>query len=137
MNRLLRAAAAYFGLVFGAGFVLGAIRVPLLVPKLGVRTAELIEMPVMCGVIFFAARWVVRHFVLCSLGSRITVGLVAFGLLVAAELGLAFAMQGLDPVAYVGSRDPVSGTAYALAILLFACMPSFVGPGNERRPAVH
>lgn len=137
MNRLLGAAAAYFGLVFGTGFVLGSIRVPFLVPRLGVRTAELMEMPVMCGAIFLAARWVVHHFVLRSRRSRITVGLVAFGLLVAAELGLAFAMQGLDPVAYVGSRDPVSGTVYALAIVLFALMPSLVGPANERRPAAH
>jgi lipid-A-disaccharide synthase-like uncharacterized protein len=137
VNRLLRAAAAYFGLAFGTGFVLGAIRVPFLVPRLGARTAELVEMPVMCGVIFLAARWVVRHFLLRGLGSRLTVGLVAFVLLVAAELGLAYLMQGLDPVAYVCSRDPVSGTVYALAIVLLALMPSLVGPANERRSAAH
>ena len=46
-----KAGTAYFALVFGAGFVMGAIRVPLLVPRLGERVAELIEMPFMCIVI--------------------------------------------------------------------------------------
>jgi hypothetical protein len=38
----VKAACLYFGLVFAAGFALGVIRVLLLVPRLGVRTAELI-----------------------------------------------------------------------------------------------
>jgi hypothetical protein len=48
--------------VFGAGFLLGCIRVPLLVPRLGVRTSELLEMPIQLVVIVFAARFVVERF---------------------------------------------------------------------------
>jgi len=44
---ILKAAATYFALVFGAGFVLGFIRVGWAAPRLGMRTAELMEMPVM------------------------------------------------------------------------------------------
>lgn len=40
----VRAGLAYCGLVFGAGFVLGAVRVPFVVPRLGERVAELVEM---------------------------------------------------------------------------------------------
>lgn len=40
--RILKAGALYFALVFGTGLVLGMIRVPFLVPRLGVRIAELI-----------------------------------------------------------------------------------------------
>ena len=52
----LKAALLYFLTVFGAGFLLGPIRIFLLVPKIGVRAAELIEMPIMLTAIYFAAR---------------------------------------------------------------------------------
>lgn len=44
--QIFKSGVAYFGLVFGAGFLLGCIRVPFLVPRLGARVAELLEMPV-------------------------------------------------------------------------------------------
>ena len=50
----------YFTLVFVAGFILGGIRVLFVVPQIGERYAELIEMPLMLVVIFFSARFVVR-----------------------------------------------------------------------------
>lgn len=71
----LRAGAAYFGWVFGVGFVLGSLRVPLLVPRLGERWAELLEMPLMALAIVLAARWVVRRFALVPhAGLRLAVG---------------------------------------------------------------
>lgn len=42
---MIRSAAVYFGIVFGVGFLLGVVRVPLLVPRFGERAAELAEMP--------------------------------------------------------------------------------------------
>ena len=45
--QILKSGALYFALVFGAGFVFGTIRVLLVVPRIGTRTTELIEMPVM------------------------------------------------------------------------------------------
>jgi hypothetical protein len=41
ISKVLKAGALYFALVFGAGFVLGSIRVLWLVPRIGERTAEL------------------------------------------------------------------------------------------------
>jgi hypothetical protein len=57
----LKAGALYFALTFGAGFMLGAARVLWLAPRLGERTAELLESPVMLVVTIFAARWVIRR----------------------------------------------------------------------------
>ena len=47
-------------------------------------------------------------------------------LLVAAELYLAPQLGGQSPAEYVASRDPVSGAAYALSLMLFALMPVLV-----------
>lgn len=124
VSRVVRAGVTYFALVFGTGFVLGAIRVPYLVPRLGERIAELIEMPFMLVAILLAARFIVRRFGLPpSVGSRLATGMVALGLLLIAELLLAVAMQDRSLADYVASRDPVSGTVYVLMLLLFALMP--------------
>jgi len=127
----LRAGAAYFGWVFGVGFVLGSLRVPLLVPRLGERWAELLEMPLMALAIVLAARWVVRRFALAPhAGLRLAVGGLALLLMVGAELLLAVALQGRSLAQYLGSRDPVSGTVYLALLAVFALMPWWLG----RRP---
>jgi hypothetical protein len=114
----------YFALVFGAGFLLGSIRVPFLVPRLGERTAELLEAPVMLAVIFFASRFVVRRFALSSSARRsIVVGLWALALLLVAELLLAVALQGRSVADYVSSRDPIAGGVYVVSLVLFGLMP--------------
>lgn len=130
--QIAKAGSAYFACVFAAGFVLGAIRVPLLVPRLGVRAAELIEMPLMFCVIVLAARWVVRRFELPpTRAARFGTGLLALALLLAAELGLVLWLQGSTPAAYLAGRDPVSGSVYAAMLLLFAAMPRWAGRGGH------
>jgi hypothetical protein len=118
------AGLVYFGLVFGTGFVLGSIRVPFLVPRLGVRWAELLEAPFMAAATYIAARFVVRRLdVPNTAAHRIAVGLFALSVLVCAELILAALLQRLTPAEYVASRDPVSGPVYFALLGLFAAMP--------------
>jgi hypothetical protein len=120
----LKAATLYFALVMGAGFVLGVIRVPFLVPRLGERYAELLEMPFMFVVIVYAARHVIKRFQLAPTRSvRLQVGFMALALTVLAELLLMAAFQGIPVTQYIASRDPVSGTAYLVLLLVFALMP--------------
>jgi hypothetical protein len=45
--KILKAGFLYFGIVFGAGFVLGPVRIFWIVARLGTRTAELTETPIM------------------------------------------------------------------------------------------
>jgi len=125
--RNLKAGLLYFVLVFGAGFVLGPIRVLWLVPRVGERIAELVELPIMCVVIVAAARWVVRRFsVAAEPADRLVMGGVALGLTLAAEFGLVLQLRGLSLQEYFASRDPVSGTAYYLMLGVFALMPLLV-----------
>jgi hypothetical protein len=119
-----RAAVAYFALVFGAGFILGSVRVPFLVPRLGERIAELIEMPFMFVFVVFSARFIIRRFALPTATLvRLSVGLIALGLLLIAEILLAVALQSQSLGTYIASRDPVSGSVYLAMLALFAVMP--------------
>lgn len=122
MLKPLKAAALYFAVVFAAGFVFGSIRVPFLVPRLGVRVAELSEAPLMLAVILFASRRVVRRFVLTP-QEALKVGLLAFVLLLALELLLAHVMSRLTIREYISSRDPISGAVYVALLLIFAASP--------------
>lgn len=119
-----KAAIAYFVLVFGAGFVLGSIRVPFLVPRIGERYAELIESPIMFVVVVLAARFIVQRFSLPSSPAiRLLVGFAALALMMLAELLLTTVLQNVSVMEYIASRDPVSGSVYLLELLLFALMP--------------
>src|SRR5690606_33197470 len=124
----IRAGLAYFALVFGAGFVLGTLRVTLLVPRLGERMAKLGEMPLMFVVILVDARFVVRRFAVPpSMPARLGTGLLALVLLLAAELVLAVVLQERSLVDYVASRDRVSGSVYLAMLVFLAIMPVLVG----------
>ena len=97
------------------------IRVPFLVPRLGERYAELLEMPFMFVAIVLAARHVVRRFDLpARLPLRLQVGFVALALSVVAELLLATVLQGRSLPEFIASRDPVSGSVYLVMLMLFA-----------------
>jgi hypothetical protein len=123
-SRTIKAGITYFALVFGAGFALGMIRVPFLVPRLGERVAELIEMPFMFVAIVVSARLIIRHFSLpANVLARLGAGFLALGLLVAAEVLLAVALQDRTLGEYVASRDSVSGIVYLAMLALFAVMP--------------
>lgn len=124
MSKTIRAALVYFAIVLGTGFVLGMFRVPILVPRIGERWAELSEMSIMAAVIFLAAGYVLRHFPeICSPSRSLAVGLVALVLSVAAELGLAVILQNKTLAEFIRSRDKISGSVYIGLLLVFAVMP--------------
>lgn len=125
--RSLKAGSLYFTLVFTAGFLLGTIRIFLLAPRIGARTAELLETPVMLLVSYAAARWVIRRLAVpFTLSSRLGMGAIALVLLLAAEFSFVLRLRGMTISQYFATRDPVSGTAYYLALLVFAFMPVVV-----------
>ena len=128
LKKTLKAGVLYFVLVFAAGFVLGAIRTLWVVPRLGVRTAELMEAPIMFGVSILAARWVVRHVGIPPLRSRrLALGCIALGLMLLVEFTLVLWIRGLTIRGYFEARDPASGTVYFVTLGAFAVIPIFVG----------
>lgn len=140
-TRIACRALVYFAIVFGAGFVLGAIRTVLVAPRLGDRVAELTESPLMLLVVYLAARGLVRH------GRRLTtqsawlaVGCLALGFMLLAEFTVVLWVRGISPGTYFANRDPVSGSVYLASLVVFAICPWWVfryqlrtsAPPNER-----
>ncbi len=136
MKNTVKAGVAYFAIVLGAGFVMGSFRVPFLVPRLGERMAELIEMPLMFVVILLGARFIVRKYALPTRTPvRLGAGLLALGLSLAAEVLLAAVLQDRSVVDYIASRDPVSGSVYLAMLVLFALMPLILARVETARKA--
>lgn len=125
--RSLTPALLYFSLVFAAGFALGPIRLFWAVPRFGTRTAELMELPIMLAVTVLAARWVIGKLkVPPEPSARLRMGGIAFVLMLVAEFAFVLRLRNLSISEYLATRDPVSGTAYYMMLLVFALMPLLV-----------
>ena len=125
--RIFKAGVLYFVLVFGTGFLLGTVRTFWVVPRLGSRTAELVESPIMFAVTIVAARFVVRRFALpASASVRLTVGGIALVLIILAEFGFVLWLRGMSVSQYFATRDMVAAAVYYSMILLYAVMPWLV-----------
>jgi hypothetical protein len=137
MARVLKAAAAYFGLVFAAGFALGVIREVWLKGMVGTRAAETAEVPIMIGASALAALWVARRFSLRpglqGTPQRLAVGAIALVFLIAAELLMILVVRGQSFDRYLETRDAVAFPAYLVGLLCVALLPAIAGAAQ--RPA--
>lgn len=127
----LKAGALYFALVFAAGFVLGAIRTLLLAPRVGDFAAVAIELPVMLAVAWLACgavlRWVKPG---QGIAAHAVMGLVAFALLMAAELALSLALGAPSIAAWLVGLTSSPGLLGLAGQIAFAIFPMI-----RQRPA--
>ncbi|RPH80908.1 MAG: hypothetical protein EHM80_03985 [Nitrospiraceae bacterium] len=131
-HQVVKAGVIYFALVFGAGFVLGTIRVLWLVQAVGTRTAELLEMPVMLTVIILLARWVVRHFSMpYAASSRLGMGDMALALILVLDFTVVLWIRGLSFGQSIESFDPVAGTVCFVMLGLCAVMLLLVAVSSQ------
>jgi hypothetical protein len=121
----LRAAGLYFLIVFSAGFALGTLRVLFIVPAIGERAAELLEMPLMVAIVALAARFIVRKFAGSIHGTSqwLQVGVIANLCMLTADVGVGVALRGMTVWQALFARDPLSGTAYYVALGFLALAP--------------
>ena len=102
MRRSLAGAALlYFALVFAAGFVLGAIRTLVVAPRWGELPATLLEAPVMLVVSWRACGASIRRFGVRGRRAGLSMGAMAFCLLMAAELALSLFAFRRSPAQYL------------------------------------
>ena len=127
----LKAAAAYFALAFTLGFVLGTLRVTVLVPALGELVAVMVELPLMLTATWFICRRVVRHFgVPAAAGPRLAMGGVAFALLMVVEFTLSVTAFGRTPGAYFASLAAPAGMLGLAGQAVFGLWPWWQGRGG-------
>ena len=136
-NRAMVAGVAYFAMVFATGFAFGVIRVVLLVPRLGARSAELFEMPIMLAVVLLSARFVVRRCAIePGIRSRLLMGGFAIALAIVAELLVAVGLQNQSLIQYLAAQDPVSGRVFAVMLVMFAAAPLILSRFELRAPLI-
>jgi hypothetical protein len=124
MGRVALSALFYFLVVFGAGFVLGPIRVLWLEPRLGQTMAVLIESPILVLAMWFAAAsapvWARMQ------GGALDyfcMGITALLFQQAADWAVGFGLRGMtltDQLAYLASP---AGLIYVATLIVFLFMP--------------
>lgn len=123
MRSAVTAGLIYFAVVFSAGFILGAVRVVYIIPRLGAMGAVLIELPVMLVISWGVCGALIRWFCVPGrAGHRAAMGAIAFALTMAAELAVAqfvFGMSGEEFLDSFVSPNGVIGLAGQIAFALF------------------
>ncbi len=95
MPAALFAGVLYFAVVFAAGFVLGALRVTVFVPRIGELAAVALEVPAMLAISWLVCERLVRALrVPRTAAARLAMGGLALALLLGAESALGFALSG-------------------------------------------
>jgi hypothetical protein len=121
---VLKAAAAYFALVFLAGFALGTLRVLVIAPRVGETLAVFLEAPVILAASWLASRGCAGRLRVRARGpDRLAMGGVAFALLMAAELALSVLVFGRSVTDYLSAWRTLAGAAGLLAQIGFALIP--------------
>lgn len=102
------AGLSYFGLIFVLGAMFGPLRLLVLRPLLGAVPAVLLELPFMLAASWFVCSWLIGQLKVPGDGwSRLTMGGIAFILLMAAELALTvFAAGGTVASHLAAYRSP-------------------------------
>jgi hypothetical protein len=131
-RQIVSAAAAYWAVVFAGAFALGVFRTLWLAPQIGALAAVACEVPLVLALSWWAARWITARWGIAEGGPALAVGLIAFTILMLAELALAGALTGQSPRQWAASLFTPAGALGLGGQVLFALMPWWV-TGRMRR----
>jgi len=127
VSQTIRLALLYFIIVFAVGFVLGSIRVMFMVPAIGERWAELLEMPLMLLAITYTAKYLVYTYSMqIGLKGWLYIGIFALIFLLAVEFTVVLGLRDISLSEYFHSKDNVTGSAYLISLIIFMLMPSYI-----------
>ena len=126
MFRAAAAGAAYVGIVFAAGFLLGTLRVAVLAARIGETAAVMLELPIMLAISWIACRWLIARFdVAAILAPRLVMGGLAFAILILAEIGVSivgFGRTFSDSLGHYRELAAMLGLAGQIAFAAFPAL---------------
>lgn len=129
MSQPLKAALAYWAMVFALGFVLGTIRTLWIVPALGSETAAVLaEIPIMLAASWWSAHVLVRRFGVGTVAHRALMGGLAFALLMMAEAAVGLLLAGESLSEWLASLWHMPGILGFASQILFALFPLMQPP---------
>ena len=115
---------AYAISVFAIGFALGAIRVTVLVPRLGPMASVLLEAPVILMASWYVSKAVTARFdVAAEFGPRGLMGATAFAVLMGCEFALAALVFDQSSSQFVRQYATAPGMIGLVAQVCFAAFP--------------
>ncbi len=125
--KILKAGGTYFVLLFGAGFILGPLRILFVTPRWrancridrGTSDADCHDR---CGEVGAA-----KIQDPTTARDRLSVGMIALTLMLFFEFTLVLKLRGLTLAQYFRERDPVSGVLYYLMLGMFALLSLLIG----------
>ena len=121
---LVAAAAFYFLIVFGVGFVLGSVRLFWLEPQLGEAVATLCEAPFLLCAILAAARRLPKAFGLrASFAPLAIMGVGALFLQQLTDFTVGVFLRRITPAQQIAHLSAPAGLIYVALLLAFVAMP--------------
>ncbi len=124
MLKIRRAVGLYFQIIFVLGFILGAIRVALVAPRIGDLAAVCIEVPLMLVASWFVSRWVITRTELPrEIGPLLAVGLLSFLFLMIGEYVLASFIFHHTLDDYLAGFRTTAGSIGLAGQIAFGLMP--------------
>lgn len=125
MTSAIGAGAAYFAIVFAAGFVFGTARAVLTGDAPEMRLAAVaIELPLILAISWFACRYSVRRFVVpAEVSARVVMGAFALLLLVLAEAALSVGLAGRSLGEHFALYAEASHALGAVGQVAFGLLP--------------
>ena len=133
LRQIAIAGAAYWAAVFAFAFVLGIGRTLWLTPQIGALAAVLCEVPLTLAASWWAARRLSAQFGIAGRGEALSMGLVAFVLLMAAEVTLARVLLGQSPPRWLYAQTSAAGAVGLTGQVVFAMMPWWVTAQPRRK----
>jgi hypothetical protein len=127
------AALLYFCAVFGAGFLLGPIRVFWLEPRLGPVVATACEAPLLLVAMIVAARWIPRAFGFArDQKALVAIGIGALALSIIADFTVGLWLRGVSPTQQLAQLVTGQGLVYLGLLVSFMVMPGLANSFGHR-----